>query len=221
MNAKLIVFDFNGTLLFDYIENKEAWNQTSLHFTDKPIDDRKYESFVGMTDTECAKMIENGASYERAEEIFTYKENIYKELCYKRKIELAPYAKDFIEMAKKSHIEVAICSSCPKINMAWYIPYFSLDRLFKENLVYGMEMMRSKPYPDVYTYTLNKIGVRGDEAICFEDGENGLRAAIAAGFNRVYAIKSPGIDLSITGRLAPLISWKEALESFNEVIRLN
>lgn len=45
----------------------------------------------------------------------------------------------------------------------------------------GMEVPRSKPYPDVYLDACQKLGVDPENTLVFEDSPNGVRAAKAAG----------------------------------------
>lgn len=45
-----------------------------------------------------------------------------------------------------------------------------------------------KPAPDIYDYTLRQLGLRAGECLAFEDSENGLRAAHAAGLSTVVTV---------------------------------
>ncbi len=67
-----------------------------------------------------------------------------------------------------------------------------------------------KPDPALYLRSLEKLGVRADEAIALEDSLNGLRAARAAG---IYTIVVPN---SITRHL-PLHEAERALESMADL----
>jgi len=45
-----------------------------------------------------------------------------------------------------------------------------------------------KPAPDIYFYVLERLGVPASECIAFEDSENGLRSARAAGLTTVVTV---------------------------------
>jgi HAD superfamily hydrolase (TIGR01509 family) len=45
----------------------------------------------------------------------------------------------------------------------------------------GGVVSRKKPAPDIYTYTLSKLGLSAGDCLALEDSENGLKAARAAG----------------------------------------
>lgn len=221
MIAKAVVFDFNGTLFFDYKENEEAWLITARHFINKN-ELPSFNTFAGMNDTACARLIVPEANDEEIVRIYTYKEEIYKELCLKRKLDVEKDAKLFIKRLNEKGLIVAIGSSAPTINFEWYKKDLDILTYFKEeNIFYGHEELPSKPAPDLYRYVLSKLSVKGEEAICFEDAISGIRAALSTPFNKVYGIYSPGIDTKKTSLLAPVISWKEALDDFDSILTLN
>lgn len=220
MNAKAVIFDFNGTLFFDYEENAEAWDITSRKYRGIGFSDADFMNVAGMTDTACARYMFPDGSEEKNREIWTFKENIYKELCLDRKLDLAEGSREFIEMLKARGLKLAIASSCPVMNMEWYIPHFKLDNYFS-TIIYGREDLPSKPNPDIYLLAQRTLGVTGKESICFEDAEAGIKAGIAAGFAKTFALESPGIDLSITGKLAPIVNWRWCIEHIEEILNLD
>lgn len=219
MNAKAAIFDFNGTLFFDFQENEEAWDLTCIKYRGYGLKKGEFASFAGMTDTKCASLIFPEGDKDKIVEIYTYKENIYKDLCIDRGLKLADYSLEFIKMLKERGIRLAIASSAPVMNMEWYIPHFGLDKYF-DKLIYGREDLPSKPEPDVYLLAQRELGVKGEEAICFEDAVAGVKAAVSAGFARTYAIDSPGIDTSVTSKLATLTTWKWCVDNFEKAIEI-
>lgn len=219
MNAKAVVFDFNGTLFFDFKENEDAWDLTCQKYRGYGLAKGEFSRFAGMTDTACASLIFPEGNKEKIIEIYTYKENLYKDLCLEHGLDLAEYSREFILALRERGIKTAIASSAPTMNMDWYIPHFGLDKLF-DVLIYGREDLPSKPNPDIYLLSQKELGVKADEAICFEDAVAGIKAGLAAKFAKTYALESPGIDLSETGKLAPLTNWKWCLENIEKVISL-
>ncbi len=220
MNAKAVVFDFNGTLYFDFFENQEAWELTGKHFLGgKAVP--PFNTYAGMTDSACSRIINPEASEEEILQMIEYKENTYKAICINKGLTLERDAVSFIRKLNSDGIITAIGSSAPVMNFAWYIPEYNLKSLFKtENMFYGRENLKSKPAADLYNLVLDSIGIKAEDAICFEDAVNGIKAALGAGFKKVYAIKSPGINWEETKKLAPLLSWKEVLDDYSAVIDL-
>lgn len=221
MNAKGIIFDFNGTLLFDYEENKVAWNEISLIYRGKDLSETDLNAMMGQTDRSCAKYIVKTEDIELLDKISEEKEDIYKRLCVERKLDLEPYAIRFMEECKKRGLRLMIASSAPKGNMDFYIQNLHLEKYFAvEDIVAGRNDIKSKPAPDIYLYTQKLGGLKGSECLCFEDAPAGLKSANGAGFAKVFGIKSPGMDWKETGKLAPLYDWQEIYENIDSILTL-
>ncbi len=45
-----------------------------------------------------------------------------------------------------------------------------------------------KPAPDIYTYTMEKLGLKPEECIAFEDSGNGIRSSLGAGLKTVITV---------------------------------
>lgn len=217
--VKCVIFDFNGTLFFDYNENKDAWNIVALKHRGSIFGEEEYLSMMGKTDRRCAEYIKRDGTDEELDALSEEKEDIYLRLLVERNIRLEENAVSFINKCKDRGVRVMIASSAPKMNMDWYIKNLNLGDYFDINdIVAGRDDIPSKPAPDIYIYTQRLGGFEGDECIAFEDAPGGLRSALGAGFRRVYGIKSPGMDLEETGKLAPLMDWKWANEHIDEIL---
>ncbi len=219
--ADAVVFDFNGTLFFDYRENRDAWNEVSREIRKREFTEDEYNSMMGMTDTECARRIIGDRSESELKKVYEEKENIYLRLCRERRLTLENDAVTFIRRLRDDNIKVLIASSAPKMNMDWYIENLGLDKLFdRDFIIAGRTDIPSKPEPDIFRLALETAYVKPENAICFEDAPNGLRAALATPFRKVYCISSPGFDDTVQKTLAPVINWSYTLTHYSEVIEL-
>ena len=219
--VKAVVFDFNGTLFFDYQENRDAWDEISFKYRGRHFEEAEYNTLMGRTDPVCVRMMLGDLPYERLVEIANEKEEIYLQMCLDRHLKLEDCAVRFIQRLQERSIKTLIASSAPKINMDWYYNHLGLKDLFTlQDIIAGREDLPSKPNPDIFQYALRVAQTEPSEAICFEDAPNGLRAAIAASFKKVYCIQSPGFDDTVQRTLAPMLTWPYALEHFEEIITL-
>lgn len=220
--AEAVVFDYNGTLYFDYRENRDAWNEISKKYRGRSFTDTEYDSMMGMTDYMCVRRIlGDDTPLQTLEDISREKETIYLTLCQKRNLKIEKDAREFILRLKNDNIKVLIASSAPKMNMDWYYENAGIKDLFNpENIIAGREDIPSKPAPDIFRLALETAQTSPDKAICFEDSPNGLRAAIATPFKKVYGIESPGFDDSEQRTLATMIDWSYTLTHYDKVISL-
>lgn len=221
MNAKAIVFDFNGTLFFDYKENLDAWNIISKKYRGREFYSDEYDSLMGMTDSCVVRFIKSDASDDLAYQIGHEKEEVYLKLCKERKLTLVNEAVEFIKYVQSLNIRTMIASSAPKGNMEWYYNNLGLDKLFKkEEIICDPPGLKSKPEPDIFRLALKTIGVNAEDGICFEDSPGGLKAALRTPFKKTIAVLSPGMSEEKQCAFVSPISWPYILEHKDEIIKL-
>lgn len=51
-----------------------------------------------------------------------------------------------------------------------------------------------KPAPDIYQYAMQQMGVQPDECLAFEDSDNGIRSAVAAGLATLVTVNAYTLD---------------------------
>lgn len=220
--AEAVVFDFNGTLFFDYKENLDAWNCVSEKYRKRKFNQDEYDAMMGMTDRMCVHHMLDAVTDEEADRIADEKEEIYLSLCKERGLAVEKDAAALIKKLNNDGIKTLIASSAPKGNMEWYKKHLGLLNLFKEEyIVAGMNNIKSKPAPDIFRYALDIAGVKPGGAVLFEDSPNGLRAGLSTPFNKVYCISSPSFDDSVQRTLADVIDWKYTIDNYNEIITLH
>ncbi len=86
----------------------------------------------------------------------------------------------------------------------------ALLKLEKSNLLHhfkdvvgGDQVERSKPNPDIFLQAANKAGMPATECLAFEDSDNGVRAAVAAGMTviQVPDLVQPSPELLELGHI--------------------
>ncbi|MBK8025244.1 MAG: HAD family phosphatase [Chloroflexi bacterium] len=104
-----------------------------------------------------------------------------------------PGALEAVHTAAKTH-PVALASGSPTRVIQTVMSLTGLDRVF-QTVVYGDDMERGKPAPDIYLETARRLGVDPSHCLGIEDSGNGVRALHAAGM-MIIAVPSPGFSLS-------------------------
>ncbi|MGL5244126.1 MAG: HAD family hydrolase, partial [Sarcina sp.] len=59
-----------------------------------------------------------------------------------------------------------------------------------DKIVYDDGTIKSKPDPEIYLKAIEKIGLKPEQCIVFEDALSGIEAAHRAGVGKVFAIAS-------------------------------
>jgi HAD superfamily hydrolase (TIGR01509 family) len=105
-----------------------------------------------------------------------------------------PGVMDRLDEADRLGIRLAIASSS---SLEWVVGHLSthgiMDRFCA--ILTRDGRLRPKPHPDLYLAALTALGVRGDEAVAFEDSRHGVTAAKEAG---LFCVAVPN---SMTARM--------------------
>lgn len=100
-----------------------------------------------------------------------------------------PGVLDYIREAKRLGLSLAIASSSPHSWVDTHMQRLGIFEYFDKVICRDdVSAGRTKPHPDLFLLALERLGVRDDEAIVFEDSPNGVKAACSAG---IFAVAVP------------------------------
>ncbi len=124
-----------------------------------------------------------------AADIHQLKTKYYLKLLHSGSITMRPGVKRLIEEAKQANIVMAIAttSSLPNV-IALLEKYLDLD--WFEVIAAGDIVAAKKPAPDIYQYVLDKTQIPANNLLVFEDSDNGLIAAKAAGLKTIVTVNN-------------------------------
>ena len=217
-----LIFDFNGTLLFDSPLHIAAFRRCfEARGMDVPSNEVMIRDLFGMPNAAIYKKFFNANADEAEIEAFIVeKEELYKsffleELQSRR---LCEGAEELLDYLKESSVPYAIATGSEYSTLLFYIKHLGLDRWFTlDNIVYTDGNFNGKPAPDIYRIAASRIGLTAEECAVFEDGTSGIRAARAANAGRVFALYEQGFTpelpapLTVDKTLHSLKSWKDLL----------
>jgi len=211
-----IIFDMDGLL----IDSMLYWvNLDQAFFKKHGIDltDDIVRYFSGRKEQENMEwMKENFKIKDSVEDLIKkrYKET---DLIYSQKTELMPGAEKLVRFNKEKNIQQAIATGSPyrhlnlvKERFSWWDNHFNL-------FVSVDEVKKGKPDPAVYLYTAEKLKVDPKKCVVFEDAENGLMSAKAAGMKCIAvpdARWSPG-DFSKADLIADSLEDEKIFKFLN------
>ena len=104
-----------------------------------------------------------------------------------------PGAVEAVHRAASAY-RVALASGSPTAVIRHVTQATGLDKVF-EVMVFGDDMARGKPHPDIYLEAARQLGVAPEHCAGIEDSGNGVRALHAAGMI-VIAAPSPNFPLA-------------------------
>jgi len=196
-----VIFDFNGTLLFDDPYHDIAWGKVAREVCGQDVDGHELVSkYSGYPNIEILRDISGGTLTDEQLEYYSLrKEALYREIV--RSVpggaSLAPGAVELFDYLKEHGIPCVIASASIIQNIEFFVETFHLDRWFDmDHIVYDDNSYKNKEM--MFREALRRIGA--DEGILiFEDSPSGISGAANVGAS-VVAIR------------------KESLESFYEKI---
>lgn len=174
------IFDVDGTLL----DSMTVWWRVMIDFFEDnnlSLTDEKAAEYKEMTLEESVPaIIEEFKLDITAEEIFAeFQSAMVRE--YRESIPLKPYAKEYIEKLHNSGVKIALATS----------GYESLCRAAFERLgiwqyidacAFSSEVGVNKGNPDIYLLAAERLGVKPEDCVVYEDIVLGISGAKKGGF---------------------------------------
>ncbi len=179
MNIKGLIFDLDGTLALSQQYHVQAFAEVfkrhGLTYTAE--DDGRYAG-KGSHCTFPEFFAEHGMKItpEQVEQYSKEKKEIYDRLIADATIQLVPGEKNFLENMKSRGMKMIVATG-NKIDAAKLIlSKIGILEFFQE-IVTNSEVKHSKPFPDIFLKAAEKIGLKPEECVVFEDAVNGVQAA--------------------------------------------
>ena len=193
-----VIFDFNGTCIFDGIYHEKAWQLYVEELALTSVSDEDVSKYIkGKT---AKEILEHFLGYELTDNMVVQfseeKERIYRSMLLKENVELAPGLEGFLNYLMLARVKRTIATTANLENMNLYFEQYALDRWFRwEDVVIGAGNIPLKPHPDLYLAAIEKLGMSADKILVFEDSEVGIKAALAAGIKHIIVVTGDeGID---------------------------
>ena len=201
MKYKAIIFDFNGTLLWDTHLHNQAWDRFLAKYGFNFSDQQKNQIIHGKQNQDIFKALFNQTlSNAEIEQYVLEKEHLYQELCLEEKLPLGPGVEAFLDHLKQQNIPFTIATSSGIENVSFYFEHYDLKRWFSlDSIVYNNGKIKSKPSPDIFLVAMEKLGCTPEQAIVFEDSPTGILSAQAANAGKVIIVDSIDGDYSEYG----------------------
>ena len=186
-----VIFDFNGTMLFDRKYHLDSWRRCVEDLSMTELSDADVAEYIdGKGPREIfAHFLGEGLSDATIQQFQEEKERIYRSMLLKDHPPLALGLETFLDYLKTAEVPVAIASSAPLSNMLMYYDEFELFRWFEwDHILNASENMPGKPHPALYQAAVKLLKVPAQFCLAFEDAEVGIQAAYAAGIRNIVHI---------------------------------
>ena len=188
-----IIFDMDGVLIDSERQSNEGWLWAAGQLgVDMPM--WLIDSFKGAPAELCCKFFDayykGVIDYWEAKELRT--QHVYK-IRETEGIPVKKGVKDIFEYIRNNGLKCAVATSTRRESAEKTLHEIGVwDYL--DAVVYGDEVERGQPEPDIFLRAAKAIGVNPSEAVVVEDSINGIKAGYAAGMRVVHIPDTIAID---------------------------
>jgi len=181
MMIKAVIFDMDGVLIEAKDWHYEALNRALKLFG---FEISRYEhltTYDGLPTSKKLQMLslERGLPLGLHSFINQMKQSYTMEIVHSK---CKPsFAHEYaLSVLKAKGYKLAVASNSIRNTIDVMMEKASLMKYLDE-IVSAEDVKNAKPAPDIYHFTMKKIGCKPEECLIVEDNENGIKAAIASG----------------------------------------
>lgn len=218
---KALIFDFDGLILDTETPEVLIWQSIYRgHGFELPVDEwAKTIGGWGISDFDAAEHLSH-LSQGRLEldALKVHHRKEFDEII--RVSPILPGVTALIGQAKENGLQVAVGSSSAHSWVDTHLKRLGIFDYF-DHIVCQDDVLsgRSKPYPDIFLKALEKLNVKKDEAVVFEDSINGVTAARRAGIFAVAVPNELTAQLGVTGDITISSLAHLSLQDLNEHLK--
>ncbi len=191
MPIEAVIFDMEGVL----VDSEGYWEESRRAFAEtlgKTWTEDDQRAAMGRNTIEWARVMQERLGIDTPlEDIMA--DVIARVLAhYDRRMPVLPGALEAVHTAASKY-KIALASGSPTKVIRHVMQLTGLDRVF-DAMVFGDDIARGKPAPDIYLEAARKLGVPPERCVGVEDSANGVRAVKAAGMVTL-AVPNPDFPL--------------------------
>ena len=190
--SKGVVFDFNGTLVFDGPLHLIAWNRIFREITGHGVTEYELDTmYNGKPNLVILQMIAPGQDPAWYEAYSQKKEALYREELKNSGLGLVSGAYDMFAMLGRNRIPMTIATASIKENVDFFIENFHLDEYMDTDMI----VLDDGSYTDktaMYAEAGRRLGC-GDDLLIFEDSFLGISGASKLPGARIIAIDNKSL----------------------------
>lgn len=222
MALRALIWDVDGTLAKTEEAHRHAFNRTFReHGYDWEWSVDRYRQLLKVTGgverithylrTDRPGALPEAAFVDTVKKLHKAKTANYVKALAGGDVPLRPGVARILREARDAGIRLAIATttSAPNVDALINNSRDGVAMDWFEVVGAGNIVAKKKPAPDIYAWTLEKLGLAADQCLALEDSRNGLDSARAAGLETLITYSSYTDDQDFGGALAVADSFGE------------
>jgi HAD superfamily hydrolase (TIGR01509 family) len=186
---KGIIFDFNGTMVFDGHLHEKAWIDMIKRHNRRVSSPEIIDFIHGRTNDKIIKHFIGDVTAEEQAQLAEEKELEYQRLVQEEQISYVQGTESLLDELVEKEIPFTIATASPAINVDFYFDYFDLSRWFdRAAIIFDDGTFPGKPDPAIYIKAAESLKLAPEDCVVVEDAEAGIRSANRANIGKVIAM---------------------------------
>ena len=176
---KAVIFDLDGLLLDSEIVAFKVYEELGERFSFELTLPDFMQNF-------CGQPLRRNVAYcnERFQLSWTLEEAVEEVLRIEKRlldegVEVMPGAMELLLFLKENNYKTCIASSSARERSMNLLKQHDLVKFF-DDFVFGPEVEKGKPNPDIFLKAAEKLGVEPEQCLVLEDSQAGIQAAYTA-----------------------------------------
>ena len=189
------IFDLDGVIVDTARYHYLAWKRLAREFGYEltPTDNERLKGVSRMTSLEIVLELGGVTATEHEKLLMANRKNTWFNDYIERMApeEIYPGVRQLLRDLRSKGLKVGLASSSK--NAKTVIQVLHIQNEF-DVIVDGTMITNSKPHPEIFLLTAQKLNVKPEECLVFEDAEAGVEAALAAGMKCVGVGNAQQLD---------------------------
>ncbi|AKP67221.1 HAD family hydrolase [Companilactobacillus ginsenosidimutans] len=193
---KTIIFDFNGTMIFDSQLQHQAWEMTlSKEFKHRMTEEEFQNQICGRNNKYTFNYFADHKLKDSTVDNYSQaKEIIYRKICLSRpeSFKLVKGLPDFLDHCIENNININIATASEMYNVEFFFKHLHLEKWFDINKVVANDgTLPGKPEPDMFLQAIKNVDGEPNTTMIFEDSLTGLKGAHNAKVAETIMVNDP------------------------------
>lgn len=184
-----VLFDFNGTMVFDGHYHEEAWQEFSKIVRGTPFSKEEMQMMHGKPNVKIIEYLKPGISLFEAMELSKEKEALYRKIAMddSKHYKLVDGLEKCLDLLHERNIPMNIASASILENISFFVDVFKLDRWFDPTaIIYDNNTYENKIA--MFKDAAERIHADIKNCYVFEDSFSGIQCAYEAGVKGIICI---------------------------------